>query len=117
MNTADEEWMRRRENIVENEGGNGDESEYMQWFNSITVPKLHRDTSLEADIMNVQAAILQFDEVASTLSLEDLHPEEREAIEEAVMCMSNALRVGDWYEASTTNKRKRREEQQTDWSE
>lgn len=112
MNTADEEWMRRRENIVENEGGNVDETEYMQWFNSITVPKLHRDTSLEADIMNVQAAILQFDEVASTLSLEDLHPEEREAVEEAVMCMSNALRVGDWYEAPpTTNKRKRREEQ------
>lgn len=55
--------------------------------------------------------------MASTLSLEDLHPEEREAIEEAVMSMSNALRVGDWYEASTTNKRKRREEQQTDWSE
>lgn len=53
MNTADEEWMRRRENIVENEGGNVDETEYMQWFNSITVPKLHRDTSLEADIMNV----------------------------------------------------------------
>lgn len=56
MNTADEEWMRRRENIVENVGGNGDETEYMQWFNSITVPKLHRDTSLEADIMNVVKA-------------------------------------------------------------
>lgn len=53
MNTADEEWMRRRENIVESAGGNVDETEYMQWFNSITVPKLHRDTSLEADIMNV----------------------------------------------------------------
>ena len=49
--------------------------------------------------------------MASTLSLEDLHPEEREAVEEAVMCMSNALRVGDWYEAPPTNKRKRREEQ------
>ncbi|KAG2320309.1 hypothetical protein Bca52824_013522 [Brassica carinata] len=66
--------------------------------------------------MNVQAAILQFDEVASTLSLVDLHPEERDAIEEAVMAMSNALRVGDWYETPTTNKRRRREEK-TEWSE
>ncbi|WZZ80475.1 hypothetical protein YC2023_101047 [Brassica napus] len=61
-----------------------------------------------------QAALLQFDEVASLLLLEDLHPKEREAVVEAVMCMSNALRVGDWYEAPTTNKRKRREEQ-TEW--
>lgn len=54
--------------------------------------------------------------MASTLSLEDLHPEEREAVEEAVTSMSNALRVGDWYEASTIGKRKRREEH-TEWSE
>ncbi|KAF2590727.1 hypothetical protein F2Q70_00040163 [Brassica cretica] len=64
----------------------------------------------------IQAAILQFNEVASPLLLEDLHPKQREAVVEAVMCMSNALRVGDWYEAPTTNKRKRREEQ-TEWSE
>ncbi|CAN7134116.1 unnamed protein product [Brassica rapa subsp. narinosa] len=55
-------------------------------------------------VHNDQAAILQFDEVASPLLLEDLHTEEREAVVEVVMCMSNALRVRDWYEAPTTNK-------------
>ncbi|CAG7899661.1 unnamed protein product, partial [Brassica rapa] len=40
---------------------------------------------------NHQAAILQFDEVASPLLLEDLHTEEREAVVEVVMCMSNAF--------------------------
>ena len=42
--------------------------------------------------------------MASPLLLEDLHTEEREAVVEVVMCMSNALRVRDWYEAPTTNK-------------
>ncbi|XP_010519612.1 PREDICTED: serine/threonine-protein phosphatase 7 long form homolog [Tarenaya hassleriana] len=126
VNTAREEWMRRRENIVQNLGGDTDENEYMQWFSTITVPKLHRDTTLEADIMNVQATILQFDEVASALSLDELHPEDRELIEAAVITMSNALRVGDWYDAFTGNsnstKRKRRDErtppiEEAEWSE
>ncbi|KAG5390779.1 hypothetical protein IGI04_032320 [Brassica rapa subsp. trilocularis] len=43
-------------------------------------------------------------EVASPLLPEDLHTEEREAVVEVVMCMSNALRVRYWYEAPTTNK-------------
>lgn len=32
------------------------------------------------------------------LLLEDLYLEEREVVEEVVMCMLNVLRVGDWYE-------------------